>query len=46
MLATAGGSGYARGNMDPLRYVTALVVASVAASFSDWYFMGVLFHDK
>jgi hypothetical protein len=32
--------------MDPLRYVMALVVASVAASFSDWYFMGVLFHDK
>ena len=32
--------------MDPLHYVIALVVASVAASFSDWYFMGVLFHDK
>jgi hypothetical protein len=32
--------------MDPLRYVIALVVASAAASFSDWYFMGVLFHDK
>jgi hypothetical protein len=32
--------------MDPLRYVVALAVASVATSFSDWYFMGVLFHDK
>jgi len=32
--------------MDPLRYVIALVAASVATSFSDWYFMGVLFHDK
>ena len=32
--------------MDPLRYVIALVASSVAASFSDWYFMGVLFHDK
>ncbi len=32
--------------MDPLRYVVALAVASVATSLSDWYFMGVLFHDK
>lgn len=32
--------------MDPWRYVLALVVASVATSFSDWYFMGVLFHDR
>jgi hypothetical protein len=32
--------------MDPLRYVIALAVASVATSLSDWYFMGVLFHDK
>ena len=28
------------------QYVLALAVASVATSFSDWYFMGVLFHDK
>jgi len=27
-------------------YVLALAVASVATSFSDWYFMGVLFHDR
>lgn len=32
--------------MEAWRYVLALVVASVATSFSDWYFMGVLFHDK
>jgi hypothetical protein len=32
--------------IEPWRYVLALAVASVAASFSDWYFMGVLFHDK
>ena len=32
--------------MDPWRYVLALAVASVATAFSDWYFMGVLFHDK
>ena len=32
--------------MDLLRYVVALAVASVATSLSDWYFMGVLFHDK
>ncbi|HEY3644529.1 MAG TPA: hypothetical protein VGM16_04255 [Gammaproteobacteria bacterium] len=32
--------------MDPWRYVLALAVASAATSFSDWYFMGVLFHDK
>ena len=32
--------------MDAWRYVLALAVASVATSFSDWYFMGVLFHDK
>lgn len=32
--------------MDPLRYVLALVVAATASMFSDWYFMGVLFHDK
>jgi len=31
---------------DTWRYVLALAVASVATSFSDWYFMGVLFHDK
>lgn len=31
---------------DPWRYVLALAVASVATSFSDWYFMGVLFHDR
>ncbi|MGE5625339.1 MAG: hypothetical protein ACM3ZT_07315 [Bacillota bacterium] len=27
-------------------YLGAVVPASVAVSFSDWYFMGVLFHDK
>lgn len=32
--------------MDSLRYFIALIAASVAMSFSDWYFMGVLFHDK
>lgn len=32
--------------MEVWRYVLALAVASVATSFSDWYFMGVLFHDK
>lgn len=32
--------------MEFWRYVLALAVASVATSFSDWYFMGVLFHDK
>ncbi|HLW74823.1 MAG TPA: hypothetical protein VKT74_07125 [Gammaproteobacteria bacterium] len=32
--------------MDTLRYFLALIAASVAMSFSDWYFMGVLFHDK
>ena len=32
--------------MDLWRYLLALAVASVATSFSDWYFMGVLLHDK
>lgn len=35
--------------MNPLfnwQYVLAVVVAVAASSFSDWYFMGVLFHDK
>lgn len=32
--------------MEWWRYLLALAVASVATSFSDWYFMGVLFHDK
>ena len=32
--------------MELWHYVLALAVASVATSFSDWYFMGVLFHDK
>jgi hypothetical protein len=28
------------------RYVLVVVSASVVASFSDWLFMGVLFHEK
>ena len=32
--------------MDLIRYCIALVAGSIAVSFSDWYFMGVLFHDK
>jgi hypothetical protein len=32
--------------MDLTRYLAALVATSVAMSFSDWYFMGVLFHAK
>lgn len=32
--------------MEAWHYVLALAVASVATSFSDWYFMGVLFHDR
>jgi hypothetical protein len=32
--------------MDTLRYLIALIAASIAMSFSDWYFMGVLFHGK
>ncbi len=32
--------------MVTLSYVAAVLLATVAASFTDWYFMGVLFHDK
>ena len=32
--------------MVTLSYLAAVLVATVAASFTDWYFMGVLFHDK
>lgn len=32
--------------MDLVWYVVAVLVAGVATSFTDWYFMGVLFHDK
>ena len=28
------------------RFVLVVVIASVVTSFSDWLFMGVLFHDK
>lgn len=32
--------------MSPLWYGAAVAVGSIAVSFSDWYFMGVLFHDR
>lgn len=32
--------------MNPVWYVVAVVVATFATSLTDWYFMGVLFHDK
>lgn len=32
--------------MDMLWYVAAVVVATLITSFTDWYFMGVMFHDK
>ena len=32
--------------MSPLWYGAAVAAASIAVSFSDWYFMGVLFHDR
>ena len=32
--------------MVTLSYLAAVLLATVAASFTDWYFMGVLFHDK
>ena len=32
--------------MSWLHVVLALVVAFVAASFTDWYFFGVLFHER
>ena len=32
--------------MDAWRIVAAVVAASVVASFTDWLFMGVLFHDR
>ena len=28
------------------RFILVVVIASVVTSFSDWLFMGVLFHDK
>lgn len=31
---------------DSARYIAALVIATIATSLSDWYFMGVLFHDR
>lgn len=32
--------------MNPLWYVVAVIVATLATSLTDWYFMGVMFHDK
>lgn len=32
--------------MEPWRIVAAVLAASVVASFTDWLFMGVLFHDR
>lgn len=32
--------------MSPLWYGAAVAVGSIVVSFSDWYFMGVLFHDR
>jgi hypothetical protein len=32
--------------MNWMKYGLAVLVAAVAASFSDWLFMGVLWHDK
>ncbi len=32
--------------MDPVWYVVAVIVATLVTSLTDWYFMGVLFHDK
>ena len=32
--------------MDTLWYVAAVAVATLITSFTDWYFMGVMFHDK
>jgi hypothetical protein len=32
--------------MDWLRYFLVVALSSVIASFTDWVFMGVLFHDK
>jgi len=28
------------------RFVLVVLIASVVTSFSDWLFMGILFHDK
>jgi len=32
--------------MEPWRIIAAVLAASVVASFTDWLFMGVLFHDR
>jgi len=32
--------------MNWTRFILAVVASGVAASFADWLFMGVLFHDK
>ena len=32
--------------MGGIWFWVALVVALIASSFTDWYFMGVLWHDK
>jgi hypothetical protein len=32
--------------MDWVRYLLVVVLSSLIASFTDWLFMGVLFHDK
>jgi hypothetical protein len=28
------------------RFIIVVLIASVATSFSDWLFMGIVFHDK
>jgi hypothetical protein len=32
--------------MNWVRFIVVVVVASVIASFTDWFFMGMLFHDR
>lgn len=45
-ILSAGQIGASGGRMDWKHFLVAVVLSGIAGSFADWFFAGVLFHDK